>query len=85
MNHITKIIRTQQMSDEAVAVTIRCCDNPLSDCVHTFYGVGRLSQEQLMQGIEKHHDSVAAKCAGMASGKHLLDALVEKTKTHEGK
>jgi hypothetical protein len=85
MSHTTKIVKTQQLSDEAVAVTIRCCDNKLTDSVLTIYDVGKLSPEQLTKDIDKHHDRCAEKCASMASGKTLLDGLVKKTKTHGGK
>ena len=83
MSHKTEIISMQQVSDEAIAVKIRCCNNPLSDCVHTIYGVAKMSALQLEQVIDAHHNRVAAKHAGMASGKHLLDTVISKTKIHE--
>jgi hypothetical protein len=83
MSHRTEIIRTKQLSDESLAVTIRCCGNPQTDCVLTLYNVGNTSEQKLEADIDRHHDRVAAKCAGMASGKHLLDTVVLKTKTHE--
>lgn len=83
MNHVTEIISTQQVSDEAIAVKIRCCDNPLTDSVHTLYGVAKMSALQLEQIIDAHHNRVALKHQGMASGKHLLDTVISKTKIHE--
>jgi hypothetical protein len=85
MSHTTKIVKTQQLSDEAVGITIRCCDNKLTDSTLTIYNVGKLSPEQLTKDIDMHHDRVAVKCAGMASGKGFIDGLVKKTKTHEVK
>jgi hypothetical protein len=85
MNHITEIIRTQQMSDEALAVTIRCCGDPKTDSVLTIYGVGKLSSEQMALDIDKWHNRVAAKCQGMATGKYLLGVMSSRSKTHEAK
>jgi len=85
MSHKTEIIRTQQLSDESLAVTIRCCGDPLTDNVWTIYNVGNLSEQTLAETIDKHHDRTAAKHAGMTSGKHLLDTVVKKTKNHEAK
>jgi hypothetical protein len=84
MAHKTEIISTRQVSDEAVAITIRCCGNSKTDSTLTIYGVGRLTAEKLAADIDRHHDRVAAKCLGMASGKNLLNALGAKFKTHEG-
>ncbi len=83
MTHTTKIVSTRQVSDEAVAITIRCCDNSKTDSTLIIYGVGRLTPEKLTSDIDRHHDRVAAKCQGMSSGKSLLDAVIAKTKTHE--
>jgi hypothetical protein len=78
--HKTEIVEIKQASDECLAVRIRCCDDPLTDSVLTVY---RGDENRLAADIEKHHDKVAAKHAGMQSGKHLLDTVVMKTKTHE--
>jgi hypothetical protein len=80
--HTTEIVRTEQKSDEAIAVVIRCCNNPLTDSAHTLYGVAKMTPEQLGAAIDRHHDRVAAKCAGMSTGKNLLANVVAKTKTH---
>ena len=82
MEHVTTIVSTRQVSDEAVAITIRCCGNSKTDSTLTIYGVGRLTPEKLASDIDRHHDRVAEKCQGMSSGKSLLDALDTKTKTH---
>jgi hypothetical protein len=84
MAHKTEIISTRQVSDEAVAITIRCCGNSKTDSTLTIYGVGRLTSENLAADIDRHHDRVAAKCQGMASGKNLLNALSGRFKIHEG-
>ena len=83
--HITEIVEQKQVSDEAVAVTIRCCSNPLTDSTVTIYGVHTLSPEQLAEAVDKHHDRVASKCHGMGAGKMLITGLITKTKTHEAK
>jgi len=80
--HTTEIVKTQQASDEAVSVTIRCCADPKTDSALTVYGVAKLSADQMAQEIDKHHDRVAAKHAGMLSGKQHL-ASVNKKKEHK--
>ena len=80
MSHKTEVIKMQQVSDEALAVTIRCCGNKLTDSVLTLYD---MSAEQLAQDIDKHHDLTAKKHAGMESGKALLGTTIQKTKVHE--
>lgn len=83
MAHMTKIIKMEQVSDEAVTVTVRCCDDPHTDSVLTIYGIHNLSATKLDEYINKHHDNVAAKCKGMGLGKDLLSRAIAKTKKHE--
>lgn len=81
--HITEIVKTQQESDEAISVTVRCCSNPKTDSTVTIYGVHRMSPEQLQEQVDKHHTRVASKCHGMGAGQSLLSTLSKKPKTHE--
>ena len=81
--HITEIVKTEQVSDEGVAVTIRCCNNPKTDSTVTIYGVHAMSPEKLQEQVDKHHSRVALKCHGTGTGKSLLDTLSKKPKTHE--
>ena len=81
--HITEIVKTEQVSDEGVAVTVRCCSNPKTDSTVTIYGVHNLSAEQLQEQVDKHHSRVASKCHGVGAGKSLLNTLSKKPKTHE--
>jgi len=85
MTHTTKVIREAQVSDEDMAVTIRCCDNPKTDSTMTIHGFYKLTAAQLDTAYNKHHDRVAAKCQGMDIGKQLLVSAVTRTKTHEVK
>jgi hypothetical protein len=80
--HVTEVVKQEQHSDESVAVTIRCCDDPKTDSTLTIYGVAKHSAETIAEAIDKHHNKVAAKHQGMQAGKqHLL--TVQKTKAHE--
>jgi hypothetical protein len=83
MAHLTEIIKMEQLSDEAVGVTVRCCGNKATDSVLTIYGIAKMDAEKLSEYIDLHHDRVASKCKGMTSGKILLDVIVAKTKHHE--
>ena len=81
--HVTEIVNQKQVSDGAVAVTVRCCKNPLTDSVITIYGIGTTtSPEKLLADVDKHHDKVAAKCKGMSAGKIVLTQLTNRTKEH---
>ena len=81
--HITEIVKTEQVSDEAIAVTVRCCSNPKSDSTVTIYGVHSKSPADIAAEVDKHHSRVASKCHGVGAGKSLLDTLSKKPKTHE--
>ncbi len=80
--HTTRIVKTQQASDEAIAVTIRCCENPQTDSTVTIYGVASKSAADIDAKVSKHHDVVAAKCAGMMAGKQILKDIVLIPKVH---
>jgi hypothetical protein len=84
MAHLTEIIKMEQLSDEAVGVTVRCCGNVATDSVLTIYGIAKMDAMKLHEYIDKHHNRVAEKCKGMTSGKQLLDVIVAKIKHHEG-
>jgi len=81
--HITQIVRTEQQSDEAIAVTIRCCNNPKTDGTITIYGVQGLTHEQFEAKVSAHHDKVASKCGGMQKAQGHLATLVTQTKEHK--
>lgn len=81
--HVTEIIKQEQASDEAIAVTIRCCSNPKTDSTITIYGVHGMSHEQIEEMVSKHHDRVASKCHGMGKATDHLQILATKTKVHE--
>ena len=70
--HTTEVISTKQMTDESIAIKIRCCDNPKTDSVWTIYGVEKLSPKELAKIVEHHHDRVAEKCRTMGASMKLL-------------
>jgi hypothetical protein len=81
--HITEIVKQEQVSDEAIAVTVRCCSNPKTDSTFTIYGVHKLTLDQLNEAVDKHHSRVAAKCEGLSAGRDLLANLKKTSKTHD--
>ena len=80
--HTTRIVKTHQASDEAIAVTIRCCENPQTDSTVTIYGVKDKTSAQIDEKVSKHHDVVAAKCAGMQAAQQHLKEIFTTTKVH---
>jgi hypothetical protein len=81
--HVTQIVKATQVSDEAVAVTVRCCDNPKSDSTVTIYGIHEMTPETLQAKVDKHYSRVAKKCHGMGAGQSLLATLSKMPKAHE--
>lgn len=83
--HITQIVRQEQVSDECIAVTVRCCQNPKTDSTVTIYGIAAMDHAAVEAEVEKHHDRVAAKCDGMKKASDHLATLMTKTKQHGAK
>jgi hypothetical protein len=81
MKHTTEIVKTEQASDEAVSVIIRCCADPKTDSALTVYGIAKLSADQMAKEIDLHHDRVAVKHEGMVAGKTRL-SVVSMKKEH---
>ena len=85
MAHNTIIVSKRQVSDDAIAVTIRCCANAKTDSTTTIYGASTMTPAELNAKIDAHHNRVAKKCTGMGATKTALDLIVQQTKTHEEK
>lgn len=83
MSHTTRVVEIKQISDEAITVRVRCCANPKTDSVLTIYGVAGQTKEQIEAQIDKHHDRVAGKCAGMATARTHLESLATQVKEHK--
>ncbi len=81
--HITQIVRTEQQSDEAIAVVIRCCDNPKTDSALTIYGAHKMTPEQINAYVDAHHDRIAAKCDAMNKANAHLATIATQQKEHK--
>jgi hypothetical protein len=81
MAHKTEVIKAKE-TDSAIAITIRCCDDPQTDSALTVYGVHKITPEQLEIEVNNHHDRVAAKHEAMGKMKDALSKLNTKTKVH---
>lgn len=84
MAHTTEVIKAIE-TDEAIAITIRCCGEPKTDSVLTVYGIHKVTPEVLDAELHTHHDRVAAKHVAMGKAKAHLSNLTVKTKAHESK
>ena len=65
MEHTAKTIEFKQLSDGALAVRVRCCDDETTDSWHTVYDIGAMTEEQLdaweascLESKQAHHASV---------------------------
>lgn len=81
MSHKTEIIKATT-TDEAIAITIRCCGDEKTDSSRTVYGIHKMTAEQLEVEVNNHHDLVAAKHEAMGKMKDALGSLNTKTKVH---
>ena len=81
MSHKTEVIKAG-MTDEAIAITIRCCGDEKTDSALTVYGIHKMTPEQLEVEVNNHHDRVAAKHEAMGKMKDALGSLNTKTKVH---
>jgi hypothetical protein len=80
--HTTKVVKTEQFTDECIAVTIRCCDNPNTDSVLTIAQAHAHTGEQIESMVETHHDKVRTRCVGMQAALQTLKSLTNLTKEH---
>jgi hypothetical protein len=80
--HTTKVVRTEQLNDESIAVTIRCCDNAKTDSVLTIAQAHTHSAADIESMVDGHHDAVKTKCAGMTAALRNLDGLGNLQKKH---
>ena len=83
--HLTEIVKQEQSSDEAIAVTVRCCSNPKTDSSLTIYGAHAMTPEQVEAKIDAHRDKVVAKCNAMGKLSDHLTKISLAPKTHEAK
>jgi hypothetical protein len=80
--HTTKVIKTEQLTDESIAVTIRCCENAKTDSVLTIAQAYKINAADVETMIEKHHDAVKARCLGMQTTLRQLKGLKNLNKVH---
>ncbi len=85
MPHQTEVVKTEHTHDDAIAVTVRCCGNPKTDAVLTIYNAHKLTAEQVAAKVDKHHDQVSARHAGVQEMLQHLSTLKTLKKTHEHK
>jgi hypothetical protein len=81
MAHKTEVVNAVT-TDEAITITIRCCDEPKSESSLTVYGIHKMTPEQLEVEVNNHHDRVAAKHHAMGKMKDALANLNTKHKVH---
>ena len=61
MSHTSKLVEVIHVADEALAVRVRCCDDPTTDSVHTIYGLHNLSEADIDVQITQHKARVETK------------------------
>jgi len=83
MSHKTEIVKQEQIGDERIAVTIRCCGDPKSDSTMTIAKAAGLSPGQLEAKVEAHHDAVARKHSAVNAASKHLQGIKIKTKEHD--
>lgn len=61
MQHTTTVIETKVLSDAAIAVLCRCCDDQTTDSWHTIYVTPSTTEAELDQEITAHVSRVHAR------------------------
>lgn len=54
MTHVAKLVEVKPLSDGALSVRARCCDDPTTDSCRTIYGLEQHTTETLDSDIEGH-------------------------------
>lgn len=80
MPHTLEVTETKQLSDGAIAVCIRCCDNLMSDSWHTIYTAGK-TQADVQSEVDARMADVAALHDAMQTANSVADSLVGVQKT----
>lgn len=83
MAHTTQVVESTQISDECIALKIRCCDDPLTDSVVTIMNVHTYTPAEIEAFVDKHHDHVKTRHSGLVAGLSHLNTLSNKIKKHE--
>lgn len=81
--HTTEVVDQRQISDECIAITVRCCQDSITDSVTTIMNVHVLSSDDIDVIVDKHHDYVKTRHEGLLAGMAHLTTLQNRTKTHK--
>lgn len=81
--HTTEIVEEKQISDEMIAIKIRCCGNPKTDSVLTIAYAHKLSPEEIDKMIDAHHDCVREKHVGLSGGLDHIRRSKQRVKVHQ--
>jgi len=76
MAHQAKIVgEPTELSDGAISVRVRCCDDPDTDSVITIYGLHELSTDDVIRHVRDHQANVEIKHVAKQRGKAAITAL----------
>jgi hypothetical protein len=73
--HSTETVETKVISDEAVAVRVRCCEDPSTDSWHVLQITGETSEKDIKSWHDGRHEDVKAKHAARSKAHSLLKTL----------
>jgi hypothetical protein len=83
MSVTTEIVKTEQLSDGAIGITVRANGDPKTDAVLTIYSVANMTPDAISAIIDKHHQLVAARSLAMDNAKAQLAGLKQLSVTHK--
>jgi len=83
MSVTTEIVKTEQLSDGAIGITVRANGDPKTDAVLTIYNVANMTPDTISAVIDKHHQLVAARAMAMDTAKAQLAGLKQLSVTHQ--
>jgi hypothetical protein len=80
MAHKAEIIEIQDLSDGALAVRARCCDDPLTDSVHTVYNLHAKEDLEIEREMADHAMNVEQKHQALIRKKAVIEKFKQKQK-----
>lgn len=78
MAHKAEVVAQKQLSDGALAICVRCCDDPLTDSWHTVYDLENVDDAAMDNEIAMHVNNVEKKHAGMERVKQHIQKISKK-------
>jgi len=75
MTHTTKIVEKKIVSNGAIAVRVRCCDDSSTDSVTTIYIKPSMTEKEIVDLVQNHHAYVSRQHETLLRAAELISKL----------